>query len=266
MANVAEDKRTLQQYEFIELVLAYEGLITNKRLQTQYDISGVQASRILASYRKAHPQNIMQLQGEGRGRYAPTARFSPEVAKLSLDIYYHNVAANSNFMQMEDLRQDFTHIDPKKFRPIFSAITTSLAIKILYRSMNHPEGLERIIHPRAFAFAGRRWHLRAYDELNDEHRDFNLARIWEVETVQKNVDTPKDLDWEDYVHLQIRPHPLLTPGQEQLIRDELFKGATGRTVTIRRALVNYVLRELEVANNPDEQRPPEYQLYLYRRE
>ena len=62
----------------------------------------------------------------------------------------------------------------------------------------------------------------------------------------------------------MRAHPLLNPEQEQLIRDELFKGAAGRRVTTRRALIKYVLRELEVAEDPEKQRPPNYQLYLYR--
>lgn len=263
---MAEDKRTHTQFEFIELVLAYEGLVTNQRLREQFDISNVQASRILASYREAYPQNISQLTGEGRGRYAPTPRFAPAVATLSVDRYFHAASSTNVHIQMEDVRQDFTHVAPLTFRTIHSAMSTGSAVQIVYRSMNHPEGHERLIHPRAFVFAGRRWHVRAFDEVTEEHRDFNLARIRQVEYAQKTLETPTDSNWEEYVHLLLRPHPLLNPAQEQLIRDELFKGATGRRVTTRRALISYVLRELEVAENPDVQRPPEYQLYLYRTE
>lgn len=260
------DKRTYKQFEFIELLLAYEGLVTNQRLREKFGISSVQASRVLASYRNTYPRNISQLSGEGRGRYAPTPRFAPAVTNLSIDRYFHAVASTSEHIQVEDVRQDFTYVDPQKFRVIHSAVNTGSAVQMIYRSMNHPEGRARVIHPRAFVFAGRRWHVRAFDEATNEHRDFNLARIWQLDPAQKNVQTPADSDWDEYVHLQLRPHPLLNPAQEQLIRDEIFKGAAGRRVTTRRALTKYLLRELEVAENPEVQRPPDYQLYLYRTE
>ncbi len=180
--------------------------------------------------------------------------------------YFRTAAKNNDHAQMEDARHDFTHVDPQTYRAIHSAVSTVAAVQIVYRSMNHPKGKKRIIHPRAFVFAGRRWHVRAFDEATREHRDFNIGRIWQVDSAQKNVETPTDSDWDEYVHLQLRPHPLLNPAQEQLIRDELFKGAAGRRVTTRRALATYVLRELEVAENPEEQRPPIYQLYLYKNE
>ncbi len=261
---MTKDKHILRQYEFIELILAYEGILTNYRLQSRFGIATVQASRILAKYRDAYPQNMVQLHGEGRGRYAPSSRFIAEVANLSLDNYFKAATVTGDYVETEDTRCDFTYIDPKKFRSIFLALSQSGAIKILYRSMNNPEGLERVIHPLAFAFAGRRWHVRAYDEKTEEHRDFNLARIWGVSEEHKIIDTPVDKDWEEKVELQIRAHPSLTTAQAQLVRDELFNGAAGRAITTRRALIHYVLRELEVAENPDEQHPPEYQLYLYK--
>ena len=261
---MAENDRTQAQFEFIELVVAYEGLVTNRRLREQFGISNVQASRILTAYRKANPRNLSPVSGEGRGRYAPTSRFAPAVANLSVDRYFSLAARTDTSVQKEDVRQDFTEVDPRTFREIHTAMTSGDAILAVYRSMAHPDGRERVLHPRAFVFAGRRWHLRAFDEESGEHRDFNLARFQKVKPTKKRQTTPKDSDWEDQVYLLLRPHPLLTPAQERLIRDELFRGATGRRVATRRALIPYVLKELEVAEDPDAQRPPNYQLYLYR--
>lgn len=261
---MAENNRTHAQFEFIELVLAYEGLVTNQRLREQFGISNVQASRILAAYRKTNPRNLSLVSGEGRGRYVPTPRFVPAVATLNVDRYFSVAARTDTSVPREDVRQDFTQVDPRTFREIHAAITTGSALQAVYRSMTHPDGRERVVHPSAFVFAGRRWHLRAFDEDTGEHRDFNLARFQKAELTQKGVETPKDLDWEEQVHLLLHPHPLLTPAQARLIRDELFRGATGRRVTTRRALIPYVLKELEVAKDPDAQRPPDYQLYLYR--
>tara|TARA_R110002124_G_scaffold14345_9_gene64126 strand:- start:27191 stop:27976 length:786 start_codon:yes stop_codon:yes gene_type:complete len=258
------DARTSKQFEFIELVLAYEGLLTNQRMRETFGISSVQASRIIATYRNAYPRNTSPIKGEGRGRYMPTSRFSPAIATLSIDQYFRAVANTSINVEMEEVRQDFTHVDPGHFRVLHASVTMNGAVQIIYRSMNNPGGTERVVHPRAFVFAGRRWHLRAFDETTEEHRDFNLARICGAELVEKATTTPPDFEWDEYVNLQLRPHPRLNSAQEQLIRDELFNGAAGRQVTTRRALVRYVLRDLEVAENPDTQQPPEYQLYLYR--
>ncbi|WP_257285472.1 WYL domain-containing protein [Endozoicomonas sp. SESOKO1] len=263
---MSEDTRTLQQFKFIELLLAYEGQITNQQIREKFGISSVQASRILASYREAYPRNTQKQKGQGRGRYVPTARFTPEVTNLSVESYFKSAGTEFDNVLIEDIRQDFTIIPPPIFREIRKAVSTQSAVKILYRSMSHPGGAERIIHPHSFVFAGRRWHVRAFDEKSEEYRDFNLARIWKAESTSSDASPSIDIEWEEKVQLELRPHPLLTPEQVQLIRDELFKGATGRRVTTRRALVRYVLRELEAAEDPETQIPPEYQVYLYRTE
>jgi predicted DNA-binding transcriptional regulator YafY len=260
------DKRTFSQYEFIELVLAYEGFLTNQRLREKFDISSVQASRILASYRSTYPANVLHLTGGGRGKYAPSTKFIPAIANLGVEHYFRTVGDMAKNIEVEDVRKDFTVITPQSFRVIHSAMNTGNAAQITYRSMNHPNGIDRIVHPRAFVFAGRRWHLRAFDETTAEHRDFNLSRIFNAALSPKNVSTPVDIDWENHVHLLLQPHPKLTPDQEKLIRDELFNGAAARRVTVRRALVQYTLRELEIAVDPNIQLPPEYQLFLYRTE
>ncbi|HHQ4913245.1 WYL domain-containing protein [Aeromonas veronii] len=260
------DNRTRLQFEFIEMLLAYEGEITNQRLREKFDVTSVQASRVLASYREAFPQNIQTIKGQGRGRYVPTARFKPETASLNIEAYFRSVQDRVSHVKIEDTQRDFTAIDPALFRVVHSAMDQCSAARIIYRSMNHPDGIERVIHPQAFVFAGRRWHVRGFDEVTAQHRDFNLARISHAESAAKNTDTPVDVEWEEQVLLELRPHPSLTEGQERLIRDELFKGAIGRRITTRRALIRYVLRDLEVAEDPKIQHPPEFQIYLFRAE
>lgn len=258
------DSRIQKQFQFIELVLAYEGEITNQRLREKFGIANVQASRVLGHYRDTFPHNIQILKGQSRGRYAPSARFKPEVAELSIEFYFDMVKDRASHAQMETTNTDFTDIDPKLFRIIHSAVNHCSATRIIYRSMNNPNGTERVIHPHAFVFAGRRWHVRGFDELTKQHRDFNLARISRAQSTSKNTKTPTDVDWEEKVQLELRPHPSLNEGQQKLIRDELFKGSVGRLISTRRALVRYTLRDLEVAENPEIQKPPEFQICLFR--
>lgn len=260
------DSRTRLQFEFIEMLLAYEGEITNQRLREKFGVTSVQASRVLALYRDAFPSNTETLKGQGRGRYVPTARFKPEIANLTIEAYFRSVKDQATHAKVEMTQRDFTNVEPALFRVIHSAMNQGSASRITYRSMNHPDGIERVVHPEAFVFAGRRWHVRGFDELSEQHRDFNMTRISSAEPAPKNIDTPIDVDWEEKVQLELRAHPSLTEGQKQLIRDELFKGAIGRRITTRHALVRYVLRDLEVAENPEVQHPPEFQIYLFRTE
>lgn len=258
------DSRTRLQFEFIEMLLAYEGEITNQRLREKFGVTSVQASRVLASYRETFPLNARALKGQGRGRYVPTPRFKPEIANLSIEAYFRSVKDQVAHVKVEETQRDFTNVDPALFRIIHSAMDQSTASRVIYRSMNNPDGIERIIHPLAFVFAGRRWHVRGFDELTEQHRDFNLARILRAESAHKAVETPTDIGWEEKVQLELRPHPSLTEGQKKLIRDELFNGAIGRRITTRRALIRYILRDLEVAENPEAQHPPEFQIHLFR--
>jgi predicted DNA-binding transcriptional regulator YafY len=257
------DSKIRAQFEYIELILAYEGVVTNQHVRQQFGVASVQASRILAAYRDKYPRNIQVLSGEGKGRYGPKPGFTPEIATLGIDNYFSIAAKHKHRFQIEDLRQDFTEVSPEKFRIIHKAMVDGAAVQILYRSMNHPDGVQRIIHPLAFAFAGRRWHLRAFDEMTAAHRDFNLARIFEAAEAVKSVDTPTDSDWEEVVTLDLRAHPQLSEAQKRLIRDEFFKGTAGRQVRVRRSLVKYFLREMEVAEDADKQKPPEFNLHLY---
>ncbi|MCY7296232.1 helix-turn-helix transcriptional regulator [Alteromonas sp. a30] len=261
---LVEDNRKRQQYEFIELVLAYEGLITNQRVREHFSVSNVHASRLIAGYRELFPKNIEILSGEGRGKYTVTSRFKAQVAKLSIARYFKVAGSSGAHVETESVQYDLTNIAPEKFRTIHSAIVHKKAVKLLYRSMSTPSGAERIIHPKALVFAGRRWHVRAYDERNGEYRDFNLARMESLFPTDTEQLLPADESWNNYVKLHLVAHPTLLKEQSELIRDELFEGATSRVVTVRDALVNYVLRELEVSTDADTQTPPEYQVFLKR--
>lgn len=253
--------RQKEQFRFLELMAAYEGLVTNKMLRDQFNIKNVQASRIITGYIEVAPNNLKRHHGTGRGNYGPTHRFNALFSDLSVSEYLR-VRPGDSSVVMEDSSQDMTQIDPKLFRSLFKAIKSKEAASVIYHSMTNPEGVERTIHPLAFAFAGKRWHLRAYDELKSDHRDFNLARISSITQSTKMIDTPRDDKWETFVETRIRAHPDLTTAQQKVIRDEFFNGAALRVIKARSALKHYVLRDLEVAVDIKKQKPPEYQLAL----
>ena len=267
MAESPEAREIIdEQFSFIDEVLAFEGLITNERIRRRFTVKTVQASRILANYRERYPRNLTPVRGQGRGRYQTLASFKPAKSKLDVVSYFAGAGRNNACVEIYDARQDLTQVEPLHFRTLFRAIMDRTMLAVVYRSMNHPNGLERIVQPRAFAYAGRRWHVRAFDSHSGEFRDFNLARFRSiyVSTASGAHVPDKDLDWEARVTLVLRPHEQLTEDQQRLIQDEFFNGAAQHRVTTRRSMVDYVLRELEVAAHPAEQVPPTYQLQLHR--
>lgn len=252
------------QFAFIELLLAFEGLVTNERLRLRFNVGNVQASRVLAAYREMFAENIELVRGEGRGRYQPSPRFKAAVAELDLGEYLKQIGEDRTDGLFERVGRDMTRIEPRMFRTFNQAVRSGDAVRMTYRSMTHPKGVERVVHPKAFVYAGRRWHVRAYDWMRSEFRDFNLARVQTVQAAQHPEQPPDDEDWRVYVDVRLVAHPDLSSDQQRLIRDELFMGAVARVVRVRRALVRYLCRELEAAEDPTTQRPPDYQIHVSR--
>lgn len=81
------------------------------------------------------------VKGEGRDCYMPTSRFLPAIATLSIVRYFRAIANTNVNIEMEEIRQDFTHVDPMHFSILHSAVSTKSTGRITYHSMNNPEVL-----------------------------------------------------------------------------------------------------------------------------
>jgi len=128
--------------------------------------------------------------------------------------------------------------------------------------MKDPKPHIRIISPHSIIRAGRRWHVRAYCELNKQFRDYNLGRISDVKLLDKSSESPMkdDKDWMTEVKIRLIAHPDLSPDQESLIRFEYFQDTAARVTTCRAPLINYFIQDVRAAIDIKTQRPPEYQL------
>jgi hypothetical protein len=78
-------------------------------------------------------------------------------------------------------------------------------------------------------------------------RDFVLTRIQEIHTRRvSEVDATKDSEWHTYAVVEIEPRPDLTVGQrDSVITDFGMQNGT-LCKTIRRALVQYFVRHLQI--------------------
>lgn len=157
---------------------------------------------------------------------------------------------------------DITTPDPRIFAVLSSASRLGRVVEITYRSMRAPKPYQRIISPHSIVRAGRRWHVRAYCELNKQFRDYTLGRIMNATLLDQPSESTlaDDKDWMTEVPVRLIAHPDMSPEQEAVIRFEYFKNTSSRVTTCRGPLVSYFVQDVRAATDVKIQRPPEYQL------
>lgn len=250
-------------FEFIDLILLYEGGITSSRLREYLDVSNVQASRVIAAYSDAFPRNIEVDKGGGRGRYRIGKHFKSGSSDSNIWSYL-KLSSNDGAIKVINPVFDLTAVKAEDFRAISTSIRKQVGLRCLYKSMNNPKGVERLLFPHALTFVGRRWRVRAFDSEHAEFRDFNLGRLDRIELtdVSSEQEVLHDKDWGREISLQLIAHPQLSPEQQRLIRCEFFDGASARSIKCRAPLLKYIIRELEVAVDQLKQKPPEFQIAI----
>jgi predicted DNA-binding transcriptional regulator YafY len=151
---------------------------------------------------------------------------------------------------------------PRIFSTLHEAIRTHCSVQIIYRSMRDPKPHQRVISPHSLVRAGRRWHVRAYCQTNQDFRDYALGRIAEVKLLTQPAERGEQDDnaWTARVNVRLVAHPNLSPDQEAVIRFEYFNNTAARVETCRGALVGYFIQDMRAAIDVKKQRPPDYQL------
>lgn len=62
---------------------------------------------------------------------------------------------------LEDARRDLSVVAPETFAAVVQAMRKGIGLQLVYRSMNHPTGTDRLVFPHALVRVPRRWHMRA---------------------------------------------------------------------------------------------------------
>jgi hypothetical protein len=250
----------------LETVTIWEGVITNERIRSLLGVKPVYASRLLSSLSRH-----LFGRAERSTPHAPLEMLyshSSDTKPKSPDEYLRLLSSlGPQAMDEEtilDARVDLSLVSPEVFSYIQRAIVNRRAIKIEYRSMNHPSGTTRVVFPHSLVRAPRRWHMRAWCVQREDYRDFTLGRIAAVESTSLICEKVREEDtkWNRVLDLAIGPHPLLGPDQRKMIAAEFFPGASLLKLKVRECLAPYVIQDLRVAVNANQQTPPDYQLAL----
>lgn len=249
------------RFGVLSALLRWEGELRNRRIQKLFGVKFVMASRLITQFAEAYPGMLEN--DRPRRHWVPTTAALP-----GPDVGIDDYLAVSGLEQepeawFEDARVSFQEPDSRVFATLRRACIERLAVDLIYRSMNHPEGTARRIYPHAIVRLSQRWHVRAWCTLRKDYRDFTLGRIRNAAaSTAVEVELPADIAWDQFVDLRIGAHSALSLEQDRTIRDEYFGGAVARRIRVRGALVNYLINDLRISVDAERQAPPEYQLQV----
>lgn len=271
---------TRQRLQYIELMAWYAGVVTRGDVARAFGLSDPAATKDLKLYGDLAPGNLIY--NHGVFGFVPAPGFTAAFADLSPARALPVIAANlavANGPYGDTLIYGLpTALLPLPTRlpsmHTLAAITRAIhgrrKLRVSYRSLSGRDSLgPRVLEPHTLVDAGLRWHVRAYSEDSCDFRDFVLSRIVDAECLGAPAESGEqyDDDWVEQVNLQLVPHPGLDAApRENLLLDY---GASGEVieVTVRRALLGYVLQRLGVDTTADHSMNPHaYHLVLLNRE
>lgn len=266
-----------QRLEFIEFRLQWEETINRKDIINQFDVSVPQASNDLKQYKKIAPKNMRY--NRKAKQYSATSNFEPVLISTDAKSYlaqlqmYAEGAINRDDLLLgflpdfEVLHSIERSINPSILKKVIGAIKKKRAVNVYYQSMTRPSPTLRWITPHALAHDGFRWHIRAFCELRSEFRDFILGRIISVENEKKRkIEPSEDIRWNQYVTMVITPSPELSESQKAIIEQEYGMVEGKKELTVRGALVYYVIRRFRLEREDDTRFTEQRNLLLFNRE
>lgn len=266
-----------RRLEFIDYRLKWDGQINRSNLTDFFGISVPQASLDLSEYAKLAPGN-MEYDTSARV-YRSTSDFLSVFATSSLERYLDDllrVAVESEvqygsflgwYSPVAAVPRLFRRLDTDIVGEILRAIRENGSVWVTYQSMSDPEGSKRKLTPHALVHDGFRWHARAYCHKRKEFRDFLLSRIIHAESAgqtQEQIDI--DIEWHTMVEVIIIAHPALSPAQRRLIENDYAMENGELHMECRKALLHYLLFQLNLTDAQASQAPEALQLALKNRD
>ncbi|GMQ97037.1 MAG: YafY family protein [Gammaproteobacteria bacterium] len=278
---IREIKRaTRRRLEYIELMAYYTGVVTRSDIAKTFGISDAAATKDLKFYSQIAPDNLTY-KHKVFG-FVPSDTFKERFADLSPGTVLPMIAANLPVAGIALEEQSIYGIPvdalpmpsrlPNKavLAQIIRAIRGERKLSVHYRSLSDRNDQERrLIEPHSLIHTGLRWHIRAYSEDSYDFRDFVLSRIVQAQCLDESAESSAqyDDDWSEFITLELTPHPNLS--EQSKMNLLLDYGVTDKVIelTVRRALVGYVLQKLSVDTSIDHtMNPNAYQLIVLNRE
>lgn len=255
---------------FIELLVCFMGEIRRQDLVSRFGIQSAAATRDLSIYQRLAPGNIDYDPREKAYvlglDFKPLFQFPPErVLAWITQSFGDGEPAQLRSWLAADIPARLTQPDLMTLSVVTRAIHQQTPLHMQYHSITAGQ-TDREIVPLALIDNGLRWHVRAFDRLKQEFRDFVITRIKSPkilrgDTVLPHERSDQDIQWTRIVELELVPHP----DQPHPEITEMDYGMTDGhlRMRLRAATAGYVLRCWSVDCSPDHSlTSPEYRLWL----
>jgi hypothetical protein len=269
-----------QRLAYIEIMAYYTGVVTRSDVARAFGISDAAATKDLKLYGDLAPENLVYKHSVFG--FVPTEGFREVFADLNpasvLPLIAGNLAtAGGPYGQdpvygvsVETLPSLTRLPDMAVLAQILRAIKAGSKLEAVYYSLSDRDNRDpRILEPHSLVNTGLRWHVRAYSEETYDFRDFVLSRFVEARKLDSAAESNAqyDDDWTETLVLKLTPHPRLDPQKRMSLMIDYRGEDDCIALTVRRALIAYVLQRLAVDTSVDHRRNPNaYQLALVNRD
>lgn len=153
---------TYRKFQFIEVVLQWEGELTTKKLQDYFNIaSRTTASGLITKYRNHFPENLLPYDPKVKG-HQPSRKFTPHYTQGILEEYLSFFGDSLNHPYLDLIPAPIRNINTELVRQIIQACRQKKRLDIEYYSLSSGYFEGRIISPHTLINDGIRWHVRAY--------------------------------------------------------------------------------------------------------
>ena len=237
----------------IDFRLYFLGSVGRNDLVKRFGIKEAAATRDLAQYREAAPENI---EYDTKAKlYRVTEQFQPlftyqaerVMAALSKGIGDDTVSDQKPFIPCETPSQ-LSKPDLGVLAVLTRAIYNKQVVQIEYRSLSSGFTTREVI-PFSLVDNGLRWHVRTYDRRRERFTDFVITRITNPKLLSSNHveehELPsEDIQWNRIVELEIVPHPRLD--YKETIETDYGMEDGVLALKIRAAVAGYLLRRWNV--------------------
>lgn len=249
-----------ERLAFIERTAWWRGVVNRADVREVFGISAAQASADLQGYLEMNPgslaYNLSTKRYEARPEMAcvlHTPRLEDAVRMLwggkGGHVPLGEVGIPSPGGRVDVFSPPVRRAPAEVERRVFMAMDHGKRLRVNYWSVSGGGGKWRELAPRALGHDGYRWHVRAWCFANGGYRDFVLSRMEGADWPSEVFALPEvDADWESVEKILLRANQQLDEAQRRTIERDYGMVDGKLEVLVRRAMREYVLAHLRVAD------------------
>jgi len=256
--------------EAIETLSFWKGMINSRDIMQRFGVSRVIANRDLNHYLGIAPGNLVY--SPSKKVYEATSIFNPVLDKTGIEEYLQLEGSSGGAIDqglIEKIKMPDSVLKPEYIRVVLEAIELQNGLRLKYRSLNHPNGQDRLLYPHSVVFSGFRWHIRAWCATHNSFRDFNLSRISSVPGLTgdwvEEATSDNDKDWNKRITVKLSTNPKLSRLEKSLIEAEFGIVRKYLEIETRAALIPYVLQAYQVDWEEENRNPRKNRLVIANR-